>query len=269
MITKVINNFNLKQIAESGQCFRMLRLTDNKYSIIALGKYLEIEQHQNQFLFSCDEKEFNMIWLSYFDLLTNYQDYIDLIEPQDSFLSTAANFGSGIRILKQDLWETIITFIISQNNNIPRIKKNIEQLCYCFGNKETSASGKIYYTFPSSKTLAHLSIQQLKDIRLGYRDNYIIQIAKEIYSGSICLKKLSLMSYQEAYNTLIKYKGIGKKVANCICLFGLYCIDAFPIDTHIKTILAQYYPNGFPLEKYKNCAGIIQQYMFYYKLQHK
>lgn len=269
MYTIVLENFDLKQIAQSGQCFRMNEINDNCYSVIAFNKYLEITKDnslKNTFHFSCDENEFQNIWYDYFDLATDYKKIGKLIDKNDKFLSEAFKYGKGIRILKQDIFETIITFIISQNNNIRRIKGIVENLCTYFGEKYTNFKAETYHGFPTREKLSSLKLEDLEPLRLGYRDKYILSIAKAIDSGEFSLTNLQNMDYTAAHKTLMNQYGIGKKVADCICLFGLHHVDAFPIDVHVKKILSKYYPDGFPFERYKGVAGIIQQYAFYYDL---
>lgn len=262
-----IQDLNLSQIAASGQCFRWKALEEMTYEIIAFGKRLVVNQKEDLFTFSCDEKEFYSIWYAYFDLDTDYKKIKESIDPKDRYLSAAISYGGGIRILKQDLWEVIISFLISQNNNIPRIKGCIERLCDHFGEKwmkdcEVSERRK----FPTPDVLSCAEQSELKELGLGYRDRAIYLMAQKLKQDKKYLSRLKAMDYQEAHKALLKEYGIGKKVADCICLYGLYKIEAFPIDTHMKKIIEAYYPNGFPLERYQGYAGILQQYLFYYHL---
>lgn len=266
MIKKVIPYMDLKQICYSGQCFRMNELEPNKYELIALGHYLEIEQKGEEFFFSCDEKEFELIWGNYFDLSTDYEKIINSIEKEDSYLNEAAKLGKGIRILRQDLWEMIVTFIISQQNNIPRIRKCIHLICERYGQKKKTDKEKIYYDFPTPEALANASEEELRACNLGYRSRYIKKTAWSVTHKEICLSELYTMDHTDAKKELLKLYGIGNKVANCICLFALHHIEAFPIDTHIQQVLDREYPNGFALERYREYAGILQQYMFHYEI---
>jgi 3-methyladenine DNA glycosylase/8-oxoguanine DNA glycosylase len=267
-ITKKLQNFDLKKIAESGQCFRMNKIEDLdviKYSIIAFDKYLEVVQENDNITFFCSKEEFAEVWHNYFDLDTDYNKIKALADTKDNFLMNAINFGTGIRILKQDLWETIISFIISQRNSIPRIKKCIEILCERFGEKK-EIYGRSYYTFPTAKKLASLQVEELNQCSLGYRSKYILETAKAVLYKEFDLELLKQMTYENSKIELMKLYGVGMKVAECVCLFSLYHIDAFPIDTHVNQILETYYKDGFPFERYSGYAGIMQQYMFYYKL---
>ena len=254
MYTTQIDHMNLHQIANSGQCFRWQQINDNTYKIPAFGKELTISQDGNTFILSCDENEWNSLWKNYFDLDTDYSEVENIImESNDDFLKAAYQFGSGIRILRQDLWEVIISFIISQNNNIPRIRKSIEKIC-------SENNGK----FPEWYDLINMD---LADKGLGYRDEYI---RNACYARATTFTDDDLESgYANAKAQLMKIKGIGEKVANCILLFGLHYLDAFPVDVHIKRILDREYNGKLPEWAESKYAGLFQQYVFYYELNHK
>ena len=259
MYTTQIDHMNLHQIANSGQCFRWQQINDNTYKIPAFGKELTISQDGNTFILSCDENEWNSLWRNYFDLDTDYNEVENIImESNDDFLKAAYEFGSGIRILRQDLWEVIISFIISQNNNIPRIKKSIEKLC-----NETDGR------FPDYIDLISMSCcNTLSKMGLGYRDKYLLNIIPWWIAKGKYINWESL-SNGKSKSELMKIKGIGNKVADCICLFGLHHLDAFPIDTHIKKILDREYNGEIPSWAESKYAGLFQQYIFYYELNHK
>lgn len=266
MIEKQITDFSIEQIATSGQCFRIRKEEDGSFSTVASGIYLRIIQNKEHVLFDCSETEFEEIWEPYFDLKTDYKKIKESVDKNDAYLTKAVNYGWGMRILNQDLWEIIITFLISQNNNIPRIRKSVAALCEKFGEKKRTTENKIYYAFPESEKLASAGIDGLAGLGLGYRDKYIYKMACSVSDGSFSLEKLKKQDTDTAHKMLTEQYGIGNKVADCIALFALHHIDAFPIDTHVKKILAKHYPDGFPYEKYKGYAGILQQYMFFYDL---
>lgn len=260
-------NFNLKQIADSGQCFRMNQISDNTYGLIALDRYIELEQVSEDVInITCNEGDYKQIWKNYFDLDYDYGRIVDkLLEGPDEFLRKAASYGSGIRILRQDPFEMLISFIISQNKNIPSIKACIERICETYGNKmEDDISGKVYYTFPGPDILAEAKKEDLRRLKLGYRDEYIIAASRAVVLGHIDLGALMLASHQESVNTLKSIRGIGDKVANCISLFGLHHIEAFPIDVWMRRVLEEFYENEFDVDQFQGYAGIVQQYMFYY-----
>ena len=261
-----INNMDLAQIAGSGQCFRWNRICEDTYEIIAYDRYLTIKQDGHDFELSCDEEEWNTIWSAYLDTGTDYARIGRGIElSDDEYLKAAYEYGQGIRILRQDLWETLISFIISQNNNIKRIRGSIEAICVKAALSLANDGPPGKYRFPKPQELDRDFFND-KSLGLGYRDSYLADLYEYAALNSDFPGRLKEMDNKEAFLELKSFRGIGDKVANCVCLFGLHHIDAFPIDTHIKQILAGHYPKGFDFVKYKGHAGIIQQYMFNYKL---
>lgn len=266
MYTATIDCMDLKQISESGQCFRMKCIGDKTYAVTAFGSYTEITQQGREFTFSCSEDEFQRIWAPYFDLSTDYGAIMSLVDPSDAYLTAAVQNGCGIRILNQDLWEMIITFLISQNNNITRITRSVEALCAQLGEPCAAKQGIRYNSFPTAASIAAAGLEGLGSLGLGYRDKYILKTAEHAVEGSFDLSALQSMPYGKAHAYLMEQYGIGKKVADCVCLFGLHHVNAFPIDTHIKKILDVHYPDGFPYERYAGVLGIVQQYLFYYDL---
>lgn len=266
MIQLTKDNFDLSQICQSGQCFRMTKESDDTYSVIAGERYLEAERQGNSCIFHCDESEFENFWKDYFDLDSGYEAYIAQIPKTDAYLQRAASFGSGIRILRQDLWEMIVSFLISQQNNITRIRKCIQNICCQYGEEKINVKGQTYYAFPKPDILAKLDEDALMECNLGYRSKYVVRSAKSIVSGEMDLDELCGMPYYEARTNLLKLCGVGEKVADCICLFALHHLQAFPVDTHIKQAIAGHYPQGFPDDLYKGYQGVMQQYIFYYEL---
>jgi len=274
------DDLSLDKIADSGQTFRFVKIDDGSipayshYLIPAFGRCLDIEQDSISFIAHCSEKEWNSIWKEYFDLTTDYHVIEKLIrDSKDSYLIECYEYGKGIRILKQDLWEMLISFVISQNNNIKRIAGSIEKLCNAYGpeslfsvKNEASLAKNIPKAFPSVFEVPDEAWDDTT-LGLGYRNEYLRGIFAMIKENPYLLETLKSMDYENAYKELLSVKGIGSKVANCICLFGLHHVAAFPVDTHIKQILNAHYPNGFDLEYYEGVAGIVQQYMFYHKLK--
>lgn len=258
-------NFNLGQIADSGQCFRMNETDKNTYSLIAYNQYIELKQVDDSTIdISCDEDEFKNIWYDYFDMGYDYGSICNkLMSGDDKFLADAAEYGSGIRILQQEPFEILISFIISQNKNIPAIKSSIETISKMFG-QEKSIDNITYYTFPSPEALSKASLDELRQAKLGYRDKYVQNAARLVVSGELDLNSLKAMDHDKAYKELNKILGVGPKVANCISLYGLHHLDMVPVDVWIKRILEEIYDNKFDWSKYKDYAGIVQQYMFYY-----
>lgn len=264
-----IPDFDIRKIMDSGQCFRITPNGGNTFTVLSSGRLARLKQENGgtQLLISCSEEDLHRYWWNYFDLSTDYAVILASIDPKDQYLSQAASYGRGIRILRQDLWETIISFLISQNNNIPRIRKSIEALCGRFGKPLEEG----YHAFPTPDAIAQAGPDALQGLGLGYRDKYILAMAKRCAGpdGKEWLRSLEQADCREAMSLLTQEYGVGIKVAGCICLFALHHVDAFPIDTHIRQILEKHYPEGFPFDHYQGYSGIIQQYLFYYDLAQK
>lgn len=304
-ILKQIPCMDLRQIADSGQCFRMTELSDapGRFSVISRGRYLEIEQLEQRqkrteeifsesktFAFYCEEEELPF-WEEYFDLAQDYGACISSVRKRDSYLQRAAQAGSGIRILNQDPWEMILTFVISQQKTIPKIREAVEALSRQFGTEHAAVIPRgsqeehvTWYSFPIPCQLAEASEETLRSLKLGYRAKYIARLCQDAAEGRLNLDALKTMSYEEAMIYLKGFYGIGEKVANCICLFGLHHIEAFPVDTWIEQILMQEYYrkkkkkyDALPKSRlyseiihdyfgmYQGYAGVMQQYIFYYE----
>ncbi len=262
-------NFDIVQIADSGQCFRMNRIYEGnkiKYGLVAYGRYLELTQTGPETVeLSCSEEEFHEVWEEYFDLKYDYGRIVaGLLEGEDQFLRKAAGYGKGIRILKQEPFEAAISFIISQNKNIPAIKGCIEGICRRYGEKKQYKDGIFYDTFPSAQVLSGAGKEELRELKTGYRDEYILSASGLVVQGGLNLEDLKKVSFEEAVKTLKQMHGVGEKVANCISLYGLHHIEGFPVDVWILRVLKEIYNNQFHKEKYQGYAGIVQQYMFYY-----
>ena len=263
---QIHDDFGLDRIAESGQCFRWVKESPQTYRIVHGAHCLLIHALGNgRFNLSCTENEYRTIWYDYFDFGEDYQSVRSRIcEKEDPFLFRACEYGKGIRILRQDPWETLISFIISQNKNIPAIRKSIELLCAEVGNIQTDEEGRKFFVFPSPEEILALPDETLAACRLGYRCRYVKAAAAEVADGKLDLKKLQGEAEDTVLKALTAVLGIGVKVANCVSLFGLHHIDAFPVDVWIRRILDREYPAGYPIEKYRPYNGIYQQYMFYY-----
>lgn len=252
----VLNNlehFDLKTIADSGQCFRIFQVEDNIFDVLSMDRWIRVwhEPQKNIYVFGCEDEEFNLFWKYYFDLNTNYISYHNAIQQSnDQFLKNAADHGSGMRILRQSYWESIVSFIISQNNNIPRIKKSIERFCWKFG-KPITKYGITRYSFPYKSDLTHIKLEDLSDLGLGYRDKYI-------YGVCVCAPVLL------EPDKLLQVPGIGPKVESCIRLFGLHEMDKYPIDTWIKKMINEMYDGYFDTTPYSGFEGFVQQLQFYY-----
>jgi N-glycosylase/DNA lyase len=264
VVIKIEDDFDLDKIAGSGQCFRWSEVGNNTYRIIAGDSCLYIESPGNGlYELSCTEDDYNRFWFAYFDLGENYGSIRSRIDREkDPFLWEAAEAEKGIRILRQDPWEILITFIISQNRNIPAIRHSVELIAESCGEKKLDLKGLEYYAFPGPEAVSALTEQELSECRLGYRCKYVHAAAKAVSCGEIDLNHLSETDDVEAMDALNGLFGVGVKVASCVSLFGLHHTDAFPVDVWMKRILKEQYPAGYPFERYTPYNGIYQQYMF-------
>ena len=259
-----ITNFDLRQTLDCGQAFRWRELDNTRWCGVALDKYLELEIIDGTLiLYNTSLKDYMGFWREYFDLDTDYGRIIDEISS-NSILKEAATYGPGIRILKQDPWEALCSFILSQNNNISRIKGIIERLCENFG--EDLDNG--FYSFPSAKKLCNLREADLEVLRSGFRAKYMIDAAQKVARGEIKLDEVKLMPIDEARAVLTSIYGVGDKVADCALLFGMYRIEAFPRDIWIKRVMDRLFPEGLPKVALPY-SGIVQQYLFFYARSNK
>lgn len=256
-IAKNIVPFNLALTLDCGQAFRWTSCTDGSFEGIARNRYLKIRQDGNDLIFyNTTEEDFKTIWFDYFDLGRDYNEIITRANKDSSIAPMTESF-SGIRILRQSPWEALCSFIISQNNNIPRIKGIIERLCENFG--EPLEKG---YTFPSPERLKDLTVEDLAPLRSGFRAKYILDAAKKC-CDTIALDNVMTLPINDARNCLMTIKGVGPKVADCTMLYGMGIAEAFPLDVWMKRAMSTIFTNGFPPEL-SDCAGIIQQYIFHY-----
>lgn len=251
---------DIEKTFECGQCFRWNRDEKGVYSGVACG-YPAFLWNSEGRVYIRTEAPLSL-WRSYFDLERDYKCISEGFNGGD-YLQRCIEYGQGIRILRQEPWEALCSFIISQCNNISRIKGIVERLCESFG-EETELEGRRFYRFPTAETVAALSEEALSVLRCGYRAPYILSAAIAVASGELELDKLINCDCATARAELIKQKGIGAKVANCVILFGLYHMEAFPIDVWIKRVLKEHFPKDFDPASLGEYAGLAQQYLFYY-----
>lgn len=245
-------HFELRTIMNSGQCFRIFEVGPNIFDVISMNNWVRIHHNtrDNIYTLCCTVEEFYQYWYGYFDLNTDYGPYFTTIKNSgDEFLKSATEYGNGMRILRQNYWETIVSFIISQNNNIPRIKKSIEAFCVRFG-KPMTQYGITYYSFPSKLDVLDISLEDLKGLGLGYRERYILNVCT-------CPGLPSLQDID-------KLAGVGPKVKSCIELFGAHKMDSYPIDTWIQKMIDEVYGGHFDTTPYSGFEGFVQQLQFYY-----
>ena len=260
-----LQDFSLREILDCGQCFRWLPQDgdETRWSGIAMGKRLEIQKlGEGEFLFlDTNQQEFEEIWADYFDLQTDYAALKSAL-CCDSVMAEATTYAPGIRVLRQNGWEALCTFIISQNNNIKRIRGIVERLCECFGEPVNGG-----FDFPTAERMAQLTLEDLAPLRSGFRAKYLLDAAKKVSSGAVDLSSIPSMTYEEAQAHLRQINGVGPKVADCALLFGFYRLDAFPMDVWMKRAMATLYPDGLP-ENILPYRGIAQQYLFHYARMH-
>ncbi len=257
-----VTEFELARTFECGQCFRWNVSSETAYVGVAMGRAVRIRRGGGSLFITGTLDDFNKIWRAYFDLDQDYAA-IRCAVCIDDYMTKATTYGAGIRILRQDKWEALCSFILSQNNNIPRIKTIIEALCRAYGDP-IEFEGLTYHAFPSAEKLASLSAEDLTPLRCGYRAPYILEAARAVALGSLDLEALSSGAPEDALSALKKQTGIGDKVASCVVLFGLHMLDAFPVDTWVKKVLEAQYPQGLDPKIFSPYAGLAQQYMFHY-----
>ncbi|MBQ9531739.1 MAG: DNA-3-methyladenine glycosylase 2 family protein [Eubacterium sp.] len=267
MTIKKINNsvvvsdvecLDLDLTLDCGQAFRWERGEDGSYCGVAGGRFLKIRKENNNIIFeNTDMEVFNAFWRHYFDLDRDYKAICDKLK-EDELLSSTIDEYYGIRILNQEPWEALCSFVISQQNNIKRIKLIISRLCKAYGDD----LGNGYYSFPSPQRLSQLSVSDFEALGLGYRAKYLEKLSKEVAGGNIDLQKIKALSLDDARKELLGIYGVGIKVANCALLFGFEFYSAFPVDVWMKRVM-EYYPNGLP-ECFNGIEGIAQQYLFHW-----
>lgn len=274
---------DLEKIAASGQCFRwtpaplggfLVPAAGRCAAILRVGENLHVVDYTVSGYNTQTDAAGNRFWCDYLNenaATAEYWRELDLWtkrEP-DSYLTRAIQAGRGMRILHQDPFETLVSYIISQNNNIPRIKRTIEALCRKLGahhyipTARGNFPGAEWWDFPAPEALA--DERALQEFGLGYRDAYVANAARAVASGRLDLAALSLCRHEEARARLKALPGVGDKVTDCVCLYGLRHEGAFPIDVHIRRVLEREFPGGFPFERFPNYAGLVQQLIFYYE----
>ncbi|MBC8059224.1 MAG: DNA-3-methyladenine glycosylase 2 family protein [Clostridiaceae bacterium] len=280
IILRTVRNFNLKHIFECGQCFRWNLEEDGNYIGVAFERVIELQAiGEDVAIYNTSLAEFNEIWLNYFDLK---RDYLSLKEEfiKDPLLKEAVEFGHGIRLLQQEPFELIVSFIISSNNRIPMIKKCILNISKKWG-KKVEYKGKTYYTFPNVQDLHIAELEELSACSTGFRAKYIKDTvdkiynnkSEEVYENSYDINWIKSQPDQDCHEALQKFTGVGPKVADCIMLFSMSKYSAFPVDVWVKRAMQYFYlaPDvslkkirGFAIDKFGNQAGFAQQYLFYY-----
>jgi len=290
IIIEETRNFNIEQILECGQCFHFEKICDNEYAIAAKSRLLHIKQEGASVTFyNTDEETYREIWRDYFDMdmdyggiiktiVENEKNYLDLHGHRESELRKAVEEKGGVRILNQDFFETLISFIISQNKQIPHIKQIVAALSKRYGTYLGEVNGNDYYSFPDAETLAAVTDEEMRACRVGFRAPYILDASRKVASGLISEERLRAADPAEAKRELLTIKGVGEKIADCVLLFGLGKRSAFPVDVWIKRIMNELYFDheasnveimSLAKELYGEYGGYAQQYLFYYGREQK
>lgn len=286
-----VKNFKLKHIFECGQIFRFEEISENNFIVIAFGKLIEIkEDGNNVIIYNTTKEEFDDIWLNYFDLNRDYSNIKEELS-KDVLLKQSIEFGYGVRVLNQDSFEMLLSFIISARNNIPSIKKTVNKISAKWG-KEISYKGKTYHAFPSIYEIKDATLEEIQETGASFRSKYIVDTIKNVYNsinkettlnGANLYRKYNLdyikeLSDDECHGALQEFKGVGSKVADCIMLFSMKKTSAFPVDVWVKRAMIHFYGAEdsslnkiriFGRNKFGKLAGFAQQYLFYYARENK
>lgn len=277
-----LRDFELDHIFDCGQCFRWRKEGDGSYTGTALGRVVNFSYYPDKFddgcgrlvAANCSQEEFEQIWKTYFDLERDYGQIKKTLASGDEIMTKAIAYGKGIRILQQDFWETMVSFIISQNNNIPRIQRCIETLAERYGKPLEVFRGRRYFNIPAAEVVAELDEASLRECGLGYRAPYLIETARQVMeAGGPDPVAARLAGSSDPAAELEQFRGVGPKVANCIALFGIRKYDAFPIDVWVRRVMSRLYHmnekdtkqmKAYAVEHFAQYGGFAQQYLFYY-----
>jgi len=272
IIVHDIRDFNITHIFECGQCFRWNREEDGSYTGVVKNKVINVLQQKNTVEFNnINTDDFDII-KNYFDFDTDYETIKNTLNT-DEIMAEAIKFGEGIRILNQEEWETMISFMISANNRIPMIKKVIENLSVSFGDYIGNYRGKEYFSFPTAERLSAAPVERILECKTGFRAPRIKAAATRFLYEKDKIYNIKNMSYDEGLAYLKTYKGIGDKVANCILLFSMKHFDTFPVDVWVRRVMQTLYVSKetkdadirkFAENKFGKYSGFAQQYLFYY-----
>ena len=270
----ISEDFEPKHVFECGQCFRWLREEDGSYTGVVQGKVINVKKENDLIIFDNTNKEdFENLWFDYFDLGRDYTKIKNKLRVMDEYLEKATEFGTGIRILQQDGWEMLISFIISANNRIPMIQRAINNLSERYGKFIDEYRGKKYYAFPTPEELSKVSVEDIRACQTGFRDKYIKSVVDYVNENNEDVLSYRKLDTGECIKELVKFNGVGPKVADCIALFGMQKYDTFPVDVWVKRVMEEFYVEDnlslpkirkFALDKFGDLAGFAQQYLFYY-----
>jgi N-glycosylase/DNA lyase len=278
VIIKEVKNFELNHVFDCGQCFRWNRQENGNYIGVAFGRVIEVEKKgKDIYIYNTSIEETETIWIDYFDLKRDYSTIKDELS-KDSYLKLSVQFGNGIRLLRQEPFEIIVSFIISANNRIPMIKKCIDKISEKWG-KKVKYKDKTYYSFPEVSELSKASVEELEACSTGFRAKYIKDTVEKIFSNAKNPKDeydidfINAQNDDECHKALCNFMGIGPKVADCIMLFSMQKYSAFPVDVWVKRAMMHFYVapdvslkkiREFGRNRFGNLSGFAQQYLFYY-----
>ncbi len=257
-----VTDLDLEQTLDCGQAFRWRACPDGSYKGTACGVGAVLSLDGSSLKIECAGEENEDDWRHYLDLDFPYTQVREKLSKCHAVLKEAAEYASGIRILNQEPWETLCSFIISQNNNIQRIKGIVERLCDMFGERKDGVC-----LFPAAEELAGRRISEISEVRAGFRTKYILDAAQKVASGEVDLSSIAEMPLHNARHTLMKISGVGPKVAECTLLYGFHRLECFPMDVWMKRAMAELFPGMVPAD-FGEYAGIAQQYIFHYSRMH-
>lgn len=277
VVLEGVKNFNIKQVVECGQCFRWKKVTDSNYIGVAYGRVIEVVQEGDKIqILNTTEEDFNNIWQEYFDFDRDYSEVKDKL-IDDELLKKSMEFGYGVRVLNQEPFEILISFIISARNSIPVISKTINNISKKYGTK-LQYKGEDYYTFPTIEQLSIATEDDIRETGASFRSKYIVDTVRRLKDGELSLEEIMALNDDECHTKLQEFKGVGAKVADCVMLFSMKKTSAFPVDVWVKRAMIYFYDAKdsslnkiriFARDRFGELSGFAQQYLFYYARENK
>lgn len=277
VVLEGVKNFNIKQVVECGQCFRWKKVTDSNYIGVAYGRVIEVVQEGDKIqILNTTEEDFNNIWQEYFDFNRDYSEVKDKL-IDDELLKKSMEFGYGVRVLNQEPFEILISFIISARNSIPVISKTINNISKKYGTK-LQYKGEDYYTFPTIEQLSIATEDDIRETGASFRSKYIVDTVRRLKDGELSLEEIMALNDDECHTKLQEFKGVGAKVADCVMLFSMKKTSAFPVDVWVKRAMIYFYNAKdsslnkiriFARDRFGELSGFAQQYLFYYARENK
>lgn len=262
---QIEDDFDLSKIADSGQCFRVRRFPDNTYRFVTGDEVIYLRKlSEGNYSVCCRRDAWDLVWKDYFDMSRNYRKIRERAGNRNEFIDRAMEAGAGIRVLRQNAWEMLITFILSQRKSIPAISGAVEKLSSRYGQK-IETEYEVLYGFPAAEALCRAETEGLNACGLGYRTAYVRDAAEKVAGGRLDLEAIGAYGDDALFEELLRVHGVGKKVANCVCLFGYGRIARVPVDVWISRAITEECKGEDPFECFGEEAGIIQQYVFFYE----